>query len=914
MTPGTPVPPDDDRLWRRIRRVFRLPSSPRRRAAELDEELRFHIDGRVEELMAAEGLDRASAESEAKRRFGDLALYRSQTRYIDEATHRGRQRMEMRDALARETRHSFRTLVRTPSFSLITLITLALGIGAATAVFTLLDAVVLRPLPYRNADRLVSLASPVPLLKGQSRWGIARHEMFYFLARGHALENLGVYQTSDVTVLGDSPGARPERVHMVQTSASLFDVLGFTPEIGRPLVPDDNHSELPTVVVLSHGYWQRRFAGDRNVLGRKIDLDGFPMTVVGVLPADANLPDLEVGIWTPAHVDSTTNWNNHTWSAIGRLKPGFTPEAAERDLAPLTLRLPEVYPQVYGKNWIKSTGFSTEVKSLRDSIVGDTVTRALWTLFGAVAIVLLIAGANVANLFLVRMDTRRRDAALRTALGAERGHLAWHYVTESMLLAGSAAILAVATAFVLLRLLLALAPSELPRLNEVRMGGASIAFAILSALLAGIVFGILPIFGRKMDLSALRDGGRGATSARERLNARRLLVAAQMAFAVVLLSAAVLMFRTFDNLRKVHAGFDPSGVFAMEIALPEAKYGRAEELASNFFEQLATKVRALPGVTQVGFTERMPLLSGDWCTGVTLEGATPDAARGACPPTTLVSPGYFEALGIRVQGRTLDWAGMDANDGLMVVSKAFADHWWPGQNAIGKGIRFEGTKPPFYRVAGVAEDVRMLGVDKPPIEIVYFPMRPIPGAKLWSAPTYMYLVARTTSANPLSLTSAVTRFVQDLEPQAAVANPRTMETILARSIARQSFTMALLLIAATIALVLSAVGLYGVISYLVVQRRSEIGVRMALGAQVSDVTGMILKQSLGVAIVGVIAGVFAAIAVTRFLDALLYGVTPTDPATLGLVPLLLLAVAAVASYAPARRAARIDPVEALRAD
>jgi putative ABC transport system permease protein len=905
---------DDDRFWRRIRRVFRLPFSRDRLGAEIDAELRFHLEGRVEELMAAQGLTRAAAEIEARRRFGDFAQYQREARAIDETTQRRRERMEIMDALARETHHALRTLARTPRFSLITLLTLALGIGAATAVFTLLDAVVLRPLPYAHAERLVRLSSPVPLLKGQTRWGLARHEMFYFLERGHTLENVGVYNLPDVTVLPGGSGDRPERVRLVQASASLFNVLGFVPERGRLLVPDDNHAELPTVVVLGHAFWQRRFGGDPSVVGRKINVEGFPLTVVGVLPRGASLPDVEVALWAPAHVDSTTVLNNHTWSAIGRLKPGVTAEEAERDLAPLTARLAEVFPQVYSKSFLERTGFRTEVTPLRDAVVGETVTRALWTLFGAVALVLLIGVANVANLFLVRIDTRRREVALRTALGADRAHLAWHYLTESLLLSVAAGLGAIAIGQVMLRLLLAIAPSELPRLSEVHLSGAAIVLALGVALLAGLIFGLLPLMSARLDLSALREGGRGLTTSRQRLNARRLLVATQMAFAVVLLAAAALMLRTFQNLRAVRPGFDPTGVMTVDIALPALRYERNADLASAFHEQLAARLRALPGVRQVGFVDRLPLVDGDWCTGVTLEGPTPDAARGACPPTALVSPGYFEAMGIRVDGRTLDWAGMNAHDGAMVVSRAFAEHWWPGENPIGKGLRFNGTKPPWYRVAGVAEDVRGLGLDAPPIEVVYFPMRPIPGAPLWGAAAYTHLAVRTTSANPLALTSAVSRFVHELDPEAAVANPRTMETVLAKSIAKQSFTMVLLLISAGIAMLLSAVGIYGVISYIVVQRRGEIGVRMALGAQVRQVTLMVLRQSVGLAALGVVVGVLAAVGTTRFLRGLLFGVTPGDPATLVAVPMLLLAVAAVASYLPARHAARVDPVEALRSD
>lgn len=908
------IEPDAGSPWRSLRRAFRLPFSRRRLDADIDAELQFHLDGRIEEIMANDGVSRAAAEREARRRFGDLAHYRREARDIDQSTYERAHRMELRETFARETRRAARTLLRTPSFTIITLVTLALGIGAATAIFTLLDAVVLRPLPYRNADRLVQLSSPVPLLKGQTEWGLARHEMFYFLESGHTLENLGVYQLSDATVLGSADGERPERVRWAQVSASLFDVLGFTPILGRPLLSDDNHAELPTVVLLSHGFWTRRYGGDPAVVGRVINVEGFPMTVVGVMPAGADLPDLTVDLWAPAHVDSTTNWNNHTWSAIGRLKPGVTAADAQRDLAPLTARLPEVFPSVYSPNFVKNTGFTTKVVPLRDAVVGDIVTRALWTLFGAVGLVLLIAAANVANLFLVRLDSRRREVALRTALGASRRHLAWHYFSESLLLAVAAAIGAIVLAQAMLWLLLAIAPSELPRLAEVGLSPLSIAFAFACALLAGLVFGLLPLSGARHDHAILREGGRGLTTSRRGLAARRVLVAAQMAFAVVLLAAAMLMVQTFRNLRAVNAGFDPRGVLTMEVALPALRYNGEPDLASNFHEQLADRLRQLPGIERVGFADHLPMLSGDWCTGVTLEGPTPESATGACPPASLISPGYFEAMGIRVEGRTLDWSGMDAHDGGMVVSKAFADHHWPNESAIGKGLRFNGTTPPFYRVVGVAEDVRGLGVESPPIEVVYFPMRPIPGAPLWGAPTGMHLVMKTTLSRPIDLTATVRQVVQELDPQVAVSNARTMEAVVAASIAKHSFTMVLLVIAGGIAIVLSAVGIYGVISYIVTERRGEIGVRMALGARVGQVTRLVLQQSLGLAVLGVVIGAVAAVATTRLLRALLFGVGPTDPLTMVAVPLLLLAVTVLASYAPARRAARIDPAEVMRSE
>jgi putative ABC transport system permease protein len=902
---------DDDRLWGRIRRVFRLPFNRARLDAEIDEELRFHLEGRVDDLMASEGLTRQQAESEARRRFGDFAQYRREARDIDATTHRARDRMEIKDSIVREATRALRALRHTPGFTTVTILTLALGIGAATAIFTLLDAIVLRPLPYANAERLVSLSSPVPKLKGQTRWGLARHQQYYFLGQGRSLENLGVYNTYSVTLLGNGPDERPERVRWALTSASLFDVLGFAPHRGRLLTPEDNKLRRANVVVLGHAFWQRRYGGDNAIVGKTVSIEGFPHEVVGILPPRASLPDLAVDVWVPAWTDSTVRQNNHSWSAIARLKPGLTAADAERDLAPLTERLPEVFPDVYGNDWVKNTGFSTEVVPLRQSVVGDMVTRALWTLFGSVALVLLIAAANVANLFLVRIDARRRDVAISTALGAGRSHLAVQYLTESLLLTLSAGVLAILLAQGLLRLLLAIAPSELPRLGEVQLGGASVVFALAVTVTAGLVFGLLPLVSARPDMGMLREAGRGLTSSRHRMHARRLLIATQMAFAVVLLASAALMLRTFQNLRGVKPGFVTDGVLLADVALPGSRYGRDDALTSNFHDQLIARVAQLPGVRSVATSDRLPLEMSDMCNGINVTQSTTEVYRGACPPTARVTPGYFEAIGTRIiEGRAPSQAS--ATEGGVVVSQAFAEHHWPGQSAIGKGVNRDGRESLWYPVVGVAEDVRGLGVTAPPVELVYLPVRPLEGARLWGPVTNPDLIVKTSGGDPLTLVSAIQRIAAELDPQVAIANARTMDAVMARSIAKQSFTMILLLLSAVIATLLSAVGIYGVISYIVAQRRGEIGVRLALGAGVGQVTTMVMRQSLAIAGVGVVVGVLAAMATTRFLRTLLFGVSPVDPVTIVAVPIVLISVAALATYLPARRASHVDPAEVLK--
>jgi predicted permease len=898
-----------------MRRVFRLPESRARTRRALDDELLFHLEGRIDELVA-QGMSRPDAESEARRRFGNIDAHRNATLAIDEQILQGHRRMDFLDTVTRELRHAARSLARSRGFTAAAIVTLALGIGAATAIFTMLDAVVLRPLPFANADRLVELTSPVPKFKGDTLWGLARHEAYYFKDNSRAIEDIGVYQNTEVTVGGDGGDHPAERARAAQASAGLFRVLGITPLLGRNIVLDDNRADPPNVLVLGEGYWQRRFGGDRSVIGRTIDIEGFPMTIVGVLPASAQLPDLQVDVWYPADTyPEQPAYNNHTWGAIARLRPGVTAADAQRELAPLTAQLPELFPNAEPPRFVESTGFYTQVRPLRDVVVGEVMTRALWILFGSVLVVLFIAAANLSSLFLVRVDARRRETAVRAALGADRAHLAAQLLAESLLIALGAGVLGVLLAQLGLHVLLRIAPTSLPRLSEVHLGAAGIAFAAGGALLVALVLGLLPLFGSSLlDLGLLRDGARGATVSRRRHLVRGTLVVSQVALSLVLITAAGLMVRSFRNLRSVKPGFDANGVLAMTIAVPAQRYGRSPAMTSAFYEQLVNRVQQLPGVTVAGVSEKIPLRDSNLCTGVNIQVPESDSVSGDCPSATLVSPGYFEAMGIHVEGDPLTWSGMDAHDGRMVVSRAFADlHHWNDRDAIGRGMNFQGYKA-WYRVSGVAADVLADGFDKPPVSIVYFPMLPIAGAGLWGAPTQANLVVRSKSANALALAPAITRIVSELEPAAATANATLMNTLVAKSMARRTFTMMLLGIAAAMALLLSVIGLYGVLSYVVGQRRGEIAIRMALGAQVAQVGRMVVGQSLRLAALGVAIGVVVALASMHVLQSLLFGVKPTDPLLLVFSALLLLAVAIAAGWLPARRAASIDPAEALRAE
>lgn len=535
-------------------------------------------------------------------------------------------------------------------------------------------------------------------------------------------------------------------------------------------------------------------------------------------------------------------------------------------------------------------------------------------MFGAVGLVLLVACAHVANLLLVRMEARRRETALRAALGASRGKLAWRSLTESMILTLAAAAGGVVIAHVALRGLLLLAPPGLPRLDAIHLGWPHVGFVVLLAALFGVVFGLLPVARGGMDTDVLRDGSRGMTSSRRRNAVRGALLVGQVAFSAVLITAGGLMLRSAARLHAVEPGFDAERVLVMDVAMPSGSYpwdgyARAASLHRTFQRELALA----PGVAAVGMVDDVPMGSADgWnCSGMGFEGANIEG--GACVPTGTVSPGYFEAMRIPiVRGRAPTWDEVaDGSDGV-VVSQALAEHFWPGQDPIGRAVKANTDRPPYFHVVGVAGDVRLDGLEKPPTEVVYFPIVPDSGLHMWGASINASVMVRTTTDDAASTLAAARRIMRDLDPTVVVDNARWMGDVVSASLSRTTLAMLLLSVAAGMAVLLSVVGIYGVIAHLVGQRRTEIGIRMALGASAAKVGRGVVLGAMRLALIGVAVGLAGAMATTRMLRSLLHDVSPTDPITMVAVAVLLLVLAALASWIPARRASRVPPMEALR--
>jgi predicted permease len=905
------------------KRDFAMPRATDRLGAELEDEFRFHMEERVEEFVAA-GMSRAEAEREVARRFGDRDAYLQRARAIDTVTLRKERRASWGRTLGRELRRAARVLVRDRAFSLVAFLTLALGLGATTAIFTVLDAVVLRALPYRESAQLVSVMHPATVPgSGQRNWGLSPGSYFGFKNSTRTLSDLGMYASSGFTVTN---GGDAELVQVARVTASLFSTLGAQPAAGRLLLAEDDVPGGPQVAVVSHEFFTRRFGGDLTMIGRMLETSVGSFQIVGVaepglaLPmpgpfsASANLSGFTVEVWTPLQLDPAGPfYNNHPYVGVGRMRPGISVEDAQREFVGLFGRITEDLPQVYSPGFLRQYAFGVQVASLRDSVLGPTIPRALWLLFGAVLLVLCIAAANVGNLFLLRFEARRRESAIRTALGAARGQMAVHYLAETLLLCLGAAVAGVGIAAGGLRALLSVAPSDIPRLTEVTLSARSMGIAVLAALILAVVLGVVPLIRRGLDVQTLRDGGRGLSPSPRLRRVRHALVVGQLALTLVLLAAAGLMFRSFDHLRRVEPGFDAQGVLAFEVSLPFLRYDTREK-AAVFHQELQRRLGALPGVQHVG-AGPVPLEHfGTGCSVVFREARPfgPDEQT-PCVPTPTAIPGYFEALGMQVEGRSPDWNDVAARSQAVVVTRALADRLWPGEDAVGKGISSNGSdSPDWYRVVGVVPELRAEALDLAPTEAVFYAatgLRPNVRSGMLNDLT---IFVRADGRDPYALLPAIRDEIRALDPQVPVVSPRSMETVVAGSMARTSFILTMLGLAAGVALLLSAVGIYGVIAYLVTQRRTEIGIRLALGAKVAEVVWLVVRQSAAIAVLGVGLGLAAALAGSRVLASLLYEVQPADPVVLASGTVLVLGVVVLASWVPALRAARVDPAEALR--
>jgi putative ABC transport system permease protein len=703
-----------------------------------------------------------------------------------------------------------------------------------------------------------------------------------------------------------------------QITATLLPTLGVSPSLGRAFTAEEDRPNGAQVVILSHALWTRRFGADRSIIGRTVQIDGVTREIIGVMPRGFHFPDASTALWLPMKIDpAALNPFSFNRYAIGRLKPGVSIAQAEATTQPLLMRVPDEMPSKYPvtRAMLEQAKLHVVVHPMRDDVVGN-VKPILFLVLGTVGVVLLIACANIANLFLVRAEGRQREIAVRTAIGARPSDVARLFLSEAMTLVAGGAIVGVVVAWLGLRGLLHARPDALPRADEITLDGAALGIAALVAVIAGLLFGILPLLRTRSTehlVPVLKEGTRG-TVGRERQRLRNAFVVAQVALALVLLAGSGLLARSFLRMRDVDPGFRSTGVLTLRLSLPTASYKDAASVA-RFYQQLLDRLTGIPGVQGAGAITKLPLVNeGNNNSGTWVEDHPP--APNAVPtlhPGATVNGTYFQAMGIPlVHGRPFDRTDPSRASDQAIVSVSFAKKYWPAGSAIGKRIR-QNPEGPWQTIVGVVGDVHSTSLTEPADAMVYFPTVMGDGKDSTFADRSMAIAVRTTST-PESITSALRREVWALDPNLPLVNIRPMETVLSNAMARTSFTLLMVGVAAGVALLLGAIGIYGVISYMVSLRTREIGVRMALGARSGQVGAMVVRQGIVLATIGVVIGLAGSFAVTRFLTSLLFGVSPNDPLTLASVATTLLVIASVASWLPARRASRIDPVEALRAE
>jgi len=883
----------------------------RRLYRELSEEIQSHLDEKVEELVA-DGMPREEAMQSARREFGNVGLIEENSREV--------WTWPSVEEFFFDVRYGLRGMRRNPVFTTVALLTVAIGIAANAAVFTVVNSVLLKPLNYPKAEELVSLHQIAPGAEGLADFesGLLLSPSMYFTYAEHnqTFQSLGVWIPGTANVTGL---AEPEQVRTVAVSDGVLQTLGVPPAVGRWFSQVDQVPNAPGSVMLSYGYWRRRFGGDRAVIGRNIMVDSQPREIVGVMPPGFRFVDSEFDLTAPLAFDrGKLILAGFGFHGIARLKPGRTIAEANADISrmlPIWMDSwsngPGSNPHIY-ETW----KITPTIRPLKQEVIGN-VGELLWVVMGTIGVVMLIACANVTNLLMVRVEARQQELAVRTALGAGWTRIVTGLLIESVMLGLIGGVLGVGLAYAGVRFLVAIGPSNLPRLNEIAIDARTLGFTFILSLLSGLLFGLIPAlkYAQPGTGSALQSAGRTISVSRERHGARNLLVVGQVAMALVLLICAGLMIRTFAALRKVDPGFaEPQHLQVMRISIPDLLITEPERVTRTQ-NAILDKLAATQGVKSAGFASDMPMegFDSDWDEIFAKDKVYSGDLIAPLRLYKNISPGFLQTAGTRlVAGREMTWSEVYALRPVVMVSENLAREMWGTPSAaIGKYLR-EYSNMPWHEVIGVIQDVREKGLQEKAPEIVYWP--PLVQNRFAPAVRTTTFVIRSERAATESFMNEVRAAVWSVNSNLPLASVRTMEEVYDKSIARISFTLVMLGIAGAMALALGIIGIYGVMSYTVSQRKREIGIRLALGAQSGNVLQMVLKQGAKLTLVGVAIGIGAAFGLTRLMTHLLFGVAAHDPLTFVAVAALLLLIALLACYIPARRAALVNPMVALRCE
>jgi predicted permease len=892
-------------LARGWRRLFRLPFSgatPQSLEREVDDELAFHLAMRAEKFRRF-GMTDERAQDAALARFGDRGRVRDECIDIDRQYARELRLMELFESILTDARYAYRSLRKTPGFTIVATLTLALGIGVTSAMYSLVDGILLRPLPFPHPERLVQFRQAYPE-KGLDHWPLSQENLAMYRDRATDFESFAGYTRRGVTLQGTG---RPERLSGARVTGDFFAVLGVRAALGRTIVRDDDRPNDNNVIVLTDGFWQSHFAGDRSVIGRVVDIDGLPTRVIGVMPPGFAFPRPDISVYLPLGLDPTRRFG---WflTGIGRLKPGATVHQAELETTALMWNWARVAPGLMpGGVDPRSTQMKTLVTPLHTAMTGD-VARPLAVLQAAVVVILLIAIANVATLVTSRASGRSREMALRTAIGATRRRIVRQLLTESVALASLGGLVGIALAYVLVRTFTHSSAISLPRIGEVTVSVRVLLFTLAVSVASGVLFGLSPVLHsvRRRLADALASGGKDSAHG----SARRLnmtLVVTQLALSVVLLVSAGLVLKSFQRLAGTNLGFEPRGVTSVIMPLPQQKYGDDAKVVAMAGE-IVDRVRAIPGVRAAAVTDALPYSGNVNSDGYLIEGHAPPAAAGSETQTVQlpVTPGYFATLQIPLlHGR--DFTSGDRANSLpvVIVDDELAHRYWKAGDAIGKRMRLTGDTT-WRTIVGVVGSIRDIDAAQESTPHSYFPYSQ-------NADSYMTLAIRT-DGDPRPVIASVRRTIAELEPSVPLDNVRPLSESVAQALDNRRLTEILLASFSLLAATLAGVGIYGVMSLQVANRRREFGIRLAIGAEPRNLVRRVMGEGLVLALAGVGVGIAGALVATRWVRALLYDVSPTDPVVFTALSLGLLALAVGSCYLPARRAARSDPLIALRAD